>query len=394
MKKTTLLLALLVVSVTRASAQIPAESMFWKWETVICYNDQGAVIERLTQSFDNNGLAVSQLIEQKSGNTWANDTRVSYTNDIHGRPITALTQLWQSGAWVNFTRVSVTYNAAGQISMETVEKNQGGAWADYVKRTYGYDILSRKQSMLQERLNEGVWENDLRTTYDYTANVITVLTEYSDNGEPWQVGGRFVYTCDQNGNYLELLMESWEENQWQNGAKVEYTNDTEGNILTESGYDPFGNGWVSSSRKIYTYDNNGNALTGKTEQYSAGAWLPYVATSYIYHKKEYILVLNVPVYRYEATYRGFPLGIEEKPSLSFSIYPNPAKDFITINGLRESNNTPVVYLTDNLGKPVKTLNIDQNQMQLDVSGLTNGLYMLTIRTIEGAVTRKLIIQKP
>jgi hypothetical protein len=389
-----LLLALLAATTSRIDAQTPTGSLVWKWETVICYNDQGAVIERLTQSFENNGLAVSQLIEKKTGSDWVNDTRVSYTNDIYGRLITALTELWQSGAWVNFTRVSVTYDAAGQIILESVEKNQGGSWVNYVRRSYGYDGLGRKMSMLQQRWIGAVWENDLRTTYDYTANVITVLTEYSDDGNPWQVGGRFTYSCDLNGNYVELLMESWEEEQWQNGAKVEYTNDPEGNILTEWGYDPFGNGWVSSSRKIYTYDNNGNALTGKTEQYSAGDWLPEVATSYIYHKKEYILVLNVPVYRYEATYRGFPLGMEEKPSLYFSVYPNPAKDFITIDGLRENNAAQVVYLTDNLGKPVKKLNLDQNQMQLDVSGLTNGLYMLTVRTKEGSATRKLIIQKP
>lgn len=394
MKKITLLLTFMVATVAWSGAQVPSGSMVWKWETVICYNDQEAVIERLTQSFDENGLAVSQLSEKKSGSAWINDIRVSFTNDIHGRTVTALTGLWQSGSWVDLTRLTIAYDAAGRIFMESVEKNQSGSWADYVKRTYGYDGLGRKLSMLQERSIGGVWANDLRTTYTYIANVITVVTEYSDDGNPWEIGGRFTFTCDQYGNYLELLMESWENNQWLNGAKVEYTNDAEGNILSEWGYNPFGNGWVSDSRKIYTYDSNGNAITGKTEQYSAGAWQPDMATSYIYQKKEYILILNIPVYRYEATYRGFPLGMEEKRALSFSIYPNPATDFVTIDGLKNNNETPVVCLTDNLGKQVRTLTPDQDQIQIDISGLESGLYLLSVSTTEGCATKKLIIQKP
>lgn len=366
--------------------------MLWKWDMVICYDEQNEVMERFSQSFDNSGNALSQLIEEKSGNTWLNVSRVVFTNDPGGKVANALTELWQAGTWVASTQVSVTYDISGHITMESVERNQGGLWGAYVKRTYGYDGNGRKTSMLQQRWIGGNWENDLRTSYTYTANIITVLTEYSDNGNPWQTGGRLTYTCDLNGNYIGLLMESFEENQWQSSFKVDYTNDAEGNILSEWAYAPFGNGWVSDSRKTYTYDVNGNVVTGKNEQWDAGTWLPDLQTSYLYNKKEYMLLLNVPVYRYEASYRGFPLGIEENQELAFRMYPNPATDFITIECMKFGSDVPVISLHDHLGRLLKIKEMDYNRTQFEVPDLPAGLYLISVKTKEGAATRKLIIQ--
>ncbi|MBK6965324.1 MAG: T9SS type A sorting domain-containing protein [Bacteroidales bacterium] len=392
MQKYMLLFILLVLSFTRCYAQVYTGNMVWKWDTVICYDEQNAVMERLSQTFDNSGYAISQLIEEKSGNTWVNVSRVIYTNDLSGRVATALTDLWQAGAWAASVRVSVTYSVSGQITMESVERNQGGLWGAYVKRIYSYDSNGRKTSMIQQRWIGGDWENDLKTSYTYPANTITVLTEYSDDGNPWQVGGRLTYTCDLNGNYIELLMESFEENQWLSSFKIDYTNDAEGNILSEWAYAPFGNGWVSDSRKTYTYDNNGNVVTGKNEEWDAGTWLPDLQTSYLYNNKEYMLLLNVPVYRYEVTYRGFPLGMEEKQGMAFHIYPNPAADFVTVDLRNNCSDVPVISLQDHLGRPVKAPELDHDRMQFDVRSLPAGLYLISVKTKEGTASRKLIIQ--
>lgn len=392
MKKNFLLLILLMVTMTRGYAQYSSATMVWKWDTVICYNEQNEVLERLSQTFDDAGNVLSQLIEEQSGSAWLDVSRVIYTNDAGGRIAIALTELWQANAWVASLRVLVSYDAIGHIMLESVERYQDGLWEAYVNRSYEYDGSGRKLSMLQQRRVGGIWKNDLKATYSYNANINTILMEFSDDGNPWQFGSRFTYTCDLNDNYIGLLIESFEDNTWQSSFKVDYTNDAAGNIISEWAYAPLGAGWVSDSRKTYTYDVNGNVVSGKNERWDAGSWLPDLQSSYLYNKKEYMLLINVPVYRYEASYRGFPLGTEEIQNQTFRLYPNPANDFVTIELMNHNNDVTMIYLQDPLGKPLKVWELDHNRTQLDVQDLPAGLYLISVKTKEGTATRKLIMQ--
>jgi hypothetical protein len=392
MRKITLLLSFLGAIIFSGSAQISTTSMVWKWDTIICFNDQEAVIERFTQSFDNSGRALSQLIEVKSGSNWVNKTSYKFTYDNNGRLIASLAELWQAGAWVSINRIGVTYNGLGMINMELSERWQNGNWANNFKRTYAYDLSGRKLWMLQEKWVAGAWENDMKSTYSYNANVNTIIVEYTEDGNVWIKGGRLTYTCEPNGNYIELMLENWENAQWEKDAKIDFTNDADGNILAETEKSPFGNGWVNESKKSYTYDQYGNALSGKTEQWSAGTWLPDEQTSYLYYKRDYLQVLDVPVYRYEASYRGFPLGMEDEKPVRFSIYPNPATEFVVIESSIKNSDSPVSNIYDSSGHLLKTMRLIENQTKIDLTGLSAGLYLLNIGTNEGIATRKLIIK--
>lgn len=66
------------------------------------------------------------------------------------------------------------------------------------------------------------------------------------------------------------------------------------------------------------------------------------------------------------------------------IYPNPAKDIVTIEG---KNKILSVYVYDLSGKRID-LTLSGNKV--NVSGLANGNYLLGIKTEEGFVTKKLI----
>jgi hypothetical protein len=57
-----------------------------------------------------------------------------------------------------------------------------------------------------------------------------------------------------------------------------------------------------------------------------------------------------------------------------AVFPNPLQDKLYINGLSENQNTWSVY--DMLGKKVLELNTDENNVVLDLSDLTNGVYFL------------------
>jgi hypothetical protein len=77
--------------------------------------------------------------------------------------------------------------------------------------------------------------------------------------------------------------------------------------------------------------------------------------------------------------------INENAELEINIYPNPVKDVLTIDGIYNS-----VNIYDVFGKLVLT---SQTQKMIDVSTLSNGVYMLEINTEEAVKTKKITVTK-
>ena len=66
------------------------------------------------------------------------------------------------------------------------------------------------------------------------------------------------------------------------------------------------------------------------------------------------------------------------------IYPNPARDIVNISGADIAN----VKVFNNMGQLILT---QQNTNSIDVSELTNGIYILSIELLTGNITQKKII---
>lgn len=71
------------------------------------------------------------------------------------------------------------------------------------------------------------------------------------------------------------------------------------------------------------------------------------------------------------------------------VYPNPAKDLITIE-FQQKVKQFKVEINDMTGNTV--LNVE-NEEKINTSGLKNGVYMVTIKTDKGNTTKKIIINK-
>jgi plastocyanin len=87
---------------------------------------------------------------------------------------------------------------------------------------------------------------------------------------------------------------------------------------------------------------------------------------------------------------GTPTGIEEQRGLTnFSVFPNPAKDIITLKG---SNLLPGIgyYLTDQNGRQVLTGKIIGEATSINISSLNRGIYYLRA---EGQKNRSLKVIK-
>lgn len=83
------------------------------------------------------------------------------------------------------------------------------------------------------------------------------------------------------------------------------------------------------------------------------------------------------------------LSLEEMESAQFAIYPNPAKDFVNVEG--KGSIIENISFTDASGKLVASSNFDGTAMaNVDVSALTNGLYIMTVKSDKGIVNRKIM----
>lgn len=91
-----------------------------------------------------------------------------------------------------------------------------------------------------------------------------------------------------------------------------------------------------------------------------------------------------------ATY-GLTLDNSEIDFNAFSIYPNPAKGFVSIK-FPTNVNSGIVKIYDALGRVVLNQNISINENIINTSELKTGNYMVVLRTDYGNATKSLIVE--
>ncbi|MFM7758577.1 MAG: T9SS type A sorting domain-containing protein, partial [Crocinitomicaceae bacterium] len=83
-------------------------------------------------------------------------------------------------------------------------------------------------------------------------------------------------------------------------------------------------------------------------------------------------------------------NIDEAQDLSFSIYPNPTKDFINVVSTFSEGNLSII---DMAGKLLIEQNITSTMNSIDASELMDGVYYLTMSNGDKTTTKKLVIKK-
>jgi len=91
---------------------------------------------------------------------------------------------------------------------------------------------------------------------------------------------------------------------------------------------------------------------------------------------------------------GNAVGINELSNeLNFTVYPNPANNELTLKFGNEINKILTFTIYDAIGAAVKTISIQQNQQQVDVSALSSGFYIVELKSTHGSSVQKLMIEK-
>ena len=64
----------------------------------------------------------------------------------------------------------------------------------------------------------------------------------------------------------------------------------------------------------------------------------------------------------------------------FNLYPNPASDIVTLNIVNRNNDYLTLNIYNVTGTLVKSEMLKQNQRQINVRDLSNGIYMVSIKS--------------
>jgi len=88
-------------------------------------------------------------------------------------------------------------------------------------------------------------------------------------------------------------------------------------------------------------------------------------------------------------------SVQEQPAKKtlFNLYPNPASDIVTLNIDNTINADFTLNIYNVTGELVSSETLRQNQQQINISDLSNGIYMVEIKSKEWNGKQKLIIQR-
>ncbi len=87
------------------------------------------------------------------------------------------------------------------------------------------------------------------------------------------------------------------------------------------------------------------------------------------------------------------VGIDEPEALHLSVYPNPACNWVRVDGIPGVQGCSTnLIITDITGRMLVTKNLNNASVMMNVSGLIDGLYFITVENSKGRFTAKLQVK--
>jgi len=296
---------------------------------------------------------------------------------------------WLDNSWRNVYYIDYTYDEAGNIASRTNYNNFGGSWElggvyDY---TYNADnqivltILTMGGTQFQKveyTYAEGRLMQELWYSYSFETSSLTP----SEKVNYVYAGGRLTFKHDSisdDGRTFTYL------------SRYEYFYDDYGNCEEYAHYDQTG---LIAERSLYTYNYNMplsevqipwnpeilRPLTfDNVHAYESEAWYS-VDVEHVLHY----------VCDYNYTYEPAVNGVEALDEVRMSASPNPAKNFVNIDGLGAG--AAKVRVFDAMGRMVMDGVLPQGNNRIDVSDLSHGCYVVRVQQAGGNSAFKLVVE--
>ena len=332
---------------------------------------------------------------------WAPSTYQKYSYNESGTPDITFSYNSESGEKV--TRQTFVYNENDVLMEYFSERWLDSVWIFSRKDIYSYDDQGNRTGHKTIIFKDGMWLNATnRYKYEYEDNKVVSMTSQGWEDSLWVDTGYEIYDYNISGN---LILSQGFDMSGNRLNRVFYFNNEE-NLRTSmlvQGWSRTDDVWRDIYRDSYEYNNCNKRVLSLRERYSvADGWLNENKSEYFYkalinnsgtHAKVAIChnghTIYVSVNAVEAHLNhGDCLGscdtdkphMERNREMPFKLYPNPAKDFITI---RFDNNycegDVRIELVDSFGKIQRSyIHNGNGDLVIRRAGLHSGSYFLRI----------------
>lgn len=306
--------------------------------------------------------------------------------------------------WQTSGKTVLSYDEDNRVFLSMGYEMMDENWVESSKQTWDYeDGLLQVTTTYIVNAN-GEWEGDGRTEYHYDGEGLCTEEIESEWAGYWNTLNKTVYHYDAQQCY-EKIEYGWDGDDWIERYKHGYEHDASGNLLCEIEY--YYNSeiqdWTNRNKYEYLFDADNNCTdyyeyfylvaletwslqmtyhisygTPEIESIAGLAlyWDLFGRSIPIHNKVEQLIMDEDGEYYYLDFHYSSTDGLDEPTENPLTVWPNPAKDFVRIEGTEAAE----VQVYNALGQMVKTV---KGSNEINVSGLAEGVYMLRITDADG-----------
>ena len=318
----------------------------WKLTDETFYRADGTQFDKRSLTYDANGRLVEEITVSRSKSDESLQKTFKCDYFYNENKTIAISAEKNMTGWQNISKVeSISYNAGkSAYSLTYSWDNDNEDWKvdPSVKCTWVYDENGRASEYVKQTWNK----------------------EKNDWNEPY---ARIIYSYDGDGEVSEEVYQflNTERNSWTDRGKYAYDKGDKNQKIALS-YFYASEKWVTDGKAIYSYDEDGKIARGD------------------FYGNNTDGVLNAYcIYSY--TENSSCEVITEAEDII--IYPNPAVTTFELT-VPSSLVGKSANIFDVWGKQVKSVIVSNEKIQVDVSGLTEGVYVVYV----GEKTKKLVIK--
>lgn len=372
--------------------------------------------------YNENNLLIESLKSRWAGNNWENlDKNIYLYNDADLQTV-FIHQDWVGSSWVNDKKTSSVYNDYDLKISEIDEEWDGAAWFNKEKTLSIYDAGNNIIEQEKYDFIELNWVEANKSTYDYDSqNLLLVNNTYVWNVTEWENSSKYEYTYI-NESYLKTeIISSWDGTVWIENRKNENLYDIHFNLISDKKSIFSDSEWINEKKIEREFDINNNKtnesnyiwnitnsewdmedsyqLEFNTDYLKSQLALPFIVNNMFSETYNKLTNTSFEIFSSDSEfdfetienilyYSDTPTSVQEITEGAFSVYPNPASDYIMIetNDLKEAK----IELMDVNGRLLKSQKLDNNT-RIDTKMLSNGIYLYKIKHTEGVQSGKIMI---
>jgi hypothetical protein len=350
---------------------------------------------------------------------WMDSVKFTYTYNEANQVVNVIQQSWQFNginaySWVNVDNYINGYNALGQKTKVVYQywNSENNNWDNNWQQELTYNADGLNTSILESQWSSvgNMWKPNINSISTYnTINQLAVnpIRVWDVNTNDWVNTFQYVYNYDIFGNNISMLMQTWNsgQNLWENSIQktmVYNSSNKIDNYLFQL-WDVFLYEWKDSQRGIYKYDSIGNniCIIGQDYDASSNTWNMSWQNIYDYNNLNKQISsaslywdLSSGIWALGSKTKSFKIklnnGSQQTITKNLKVYPNPAETTIIIETNSDINLVQMLNLS---GQEVLLTKCCSPSIQIDVTNLKPGLYLINIKNSGGTTYKEKIIKR-